>query len=75
MNPGDKLFLYTDGVTEAFNNDLIAYGEDNLMIFLDHRITLPIETIIQESLEDVNAFANGAPKSDDITLMAIAFNG
>ena len=75
MKPGDKLFLYTDGVTEAFNNELIAYGEDKLKIFLDHRLALPIETIIKESLEDVNAFVNGASRSDDITLLAIAFNG
>ena len=75
MKPGDKLFLYTDGVTEAFNEELIAYGEENLTIFLEHRLALPIESIIKESLEDVNAFANGAPRSDDITLLAVAFNG
>ena len=75
MKPGEKLFLYTDGVTEAFNKEMTAYGEDKLKVFLDQHLALPIKTIIKESLEDVNAFANGAPRSDDITLLGIAFNG
>jgi sigma-B regulation protein RsbU (phosphoserine phosphatase) len=75
MKPGDKLFLYTDGVTEAFNMEEIAYGEEKLENFLDQRLNSPIETIIRESLEDVNAFADGAPQSDDITLLAIVYNG
>jgi phosphoserine phosphatase RsbU/P len=75
LKPGEKLFLYTDGVTEAFNKEMTAYGDNRLKIFLNQRLVLPIKTIIKESLEDVNVFANGAPRSDDITLLAIAFNG
>ena len=36
---------------------------------------LTVENLIRESLDDVNAFITGAPHSDDITLLAIAFNG
>jgi len=75
LKPGEKLFLYTDGVTEAFNKEMTAYGENKLKIFLNQRLAQPIKTIIKESLEDVNVFADGAPRSDDITLMAVAFNG
>ena len=75
MKPGEKLFLYTDGVTEAFNNDQILYGEDKLKLFLDQHRDFPIESIIKESLEDIDFFADGAPRSDDITVLAIRFNG
>lgn len=75
MHPGEKLFLYTDGVTEAFNGEMTAYGPERLETFLNERFSLPIESIIKESLDDVSTFVNGAPRSDDITLLAIAFNG
>ena len=75
MKPGEKLFLYTDGVTEAFNNEMVAYGEDRLIIFLEQHLALPIESLIKESMEDVNTFTNGEARSDDITLLAVAFNG
>jgi phosphoserine phosphatase RsbU/P len=75
MKPGDKLFLYTDGVTEAFNTELIAYSEERIENFLGQRYQMPIETIVKELLADVNAFVVGAPQSDDITMLAIAYNG
>jgi phosphoserine phosphatase RsbU/P len=75
MTPGEKLFLYTDGITEAFNMEQIAYGEDKLKNLLNQRLHLPIETIIKDSFTDVNVFVDAAPQSDDITMLAIAYNG
>lgn len=75
MKPGEKLFLYTDGVTEAFNSKEEAYGEQKLENFLQERIDLPIETIIKDSQKDVKSFVKGAPQSDDITLLSVVYNG
>jgi phosphoserine phosphatase RsbU/P len=75
MKPGEKIFLYTDGVTEAFNKKLTAYGEERLESFLNQRFPLPIENLVKESLEDVNGFIDGAQRSDDITLLAVAYYG
>jgi len=75
MKPGEKLFLYTDGVTEAFNSKEESYGEQKLENFLQERIDLPIETIIKDSQKDVKSFVKGAPQSDDITLLSVAYNG
>jgi sigma-B regulation protein RsbU (phosphoserine phosphatase) len=75
MEPGEKLFLYTDGVTEAFNGEAVAYGEERLEEFLGLRLDNSIESIIKESLDDVNVFVDGAPQSDDITLLSIVYNG
>jgi sigma-B regulation protein RsbU (phosphoserine phosphatase) len=75
MEPGEKLFLFTDGVTEAFNGEAVAYGEERLEEFLDLRLDNSIESIIIESLDDVNVFVDGAPQSDDITLLSVVYNG
>jgi len=75
MKPGEKIFLYTDGVTEAFNSERIAYSMDKLEKFLNQHLNNSVETIIKESFTDVNTFVANVPQSDDITLLAIAFNG
>ena len=49
MHPGEKLFLYTDGVTEAFNEEMTAYGTERLETFLNVRSSQPIESIVKES--------------------------
>ncbi len=71
----DQLLLYTDGVVEAFNLDLTAYGEDNFINFLNDHLSLPVETVIKKIFADVNDFVAGAPQSDDITLLGITFKG
>jgi phosphoserine phosphatase RsbU/P len=75
LKNGDRLLLYTDGVVEAFNQEETAYGEEKFEDFLNDNRTLPIEIILKKSLTDVNEFAAGAPQSDDITLLGIAFKG
>jgi sigma-B regulation protein RsbU (phosphoserine phosphatase) len=73
--PGDRLFLFTDGVTEAFNSLDKVYGDERLESYLSSRLTLPLEDLLKESLQEVNAFSIGMAQSDDITYLAISFNG
>jgi len=75
LNPGDLLFLYTDGVTEAFNTAEQMYGEDRLENFLLAHHGQPIQEVVKGSVCDVMAFSAGVPQSDDITLLAIQYNG
>jgi phosphoserine phosphatase RsbU/P len=75
MNPGEKLFLYTDGVTEAFNNQDEAYGEKRLENLLMQNLAKPVDTIINETMESVKVYVDEAPQSDDITLLSITFYG
>ena len=73
LNYGDSLFLYTDGITEAFNNDNVAYGEDRLLEVLNN-VMDPTE-IIDKIYSDVFMFVDGAEQSDDITMLALSFKG
>ena len=74
LPPGDALFLYTDGVTEAFNETDQLYGEERL----DRRLATlpagaPAADIIRSVAEDVAAFSGTREQSDDITMLALRF--
>jgi sigma-B regulation protein RsbU (phosphoserine phosphatase) len=75
IRPGEKLFLYTDGITEAFNLEEVAFGAERLENFLLRHLDSPIEKIVRASFEEAGAYVDGAPQSDDITLLAIAYKG
>lgn len=78
LRAGDQLFLYTDGVTEAFDPDGQEYGDARLaqalhaaMAATDHA---PAH-IAAQVLADVHAFERGAPQADDITCVALRYLG
>jgi sigma-B regulation protein RsbU (phosphoserine phosphatase) len=75
LKKGDQLLLYTDGVVEAFDLGETAYGEEKFENFLHQSLNLPVETIIKKLFADVADFVNGAPQSDDITLLGITYKG
>ena len=75
LNPGDLLFLFTDGVTEAFNIHEELYGETRLEGFLQAHLAHPLEEVVKESNQEVFDFSTGVPQSDDITLLAIRYHG
>lgn len=74
---GDRLYLYTDGVTEALNPDGDLYGEKNLLSLLtgEKIAQMPLEELLRAVRTSVKQFANGALQSDDITMMAVEFIG
>jgi phosphoserine phosphatase RsbU/P len=75
LNRGDRLLLYTDGLSEARSLGNTEYGETRLHSFLNNCDSLPAGTVIGRLLEDVRGFASGSPLSDDLTLMAIEMVG
>ena len=76
MEPGDIIYLYTDGVTEAQNAAGELFGEDRLLASLN---ALPeevdMQTVCAHVKEDVDAFVSGAPQFDDITMVAMHYIG
>ncbi len=70
FSPGDTLLLYTDGVTEARNDDDEEFGEERLLTAVKGRIKLPVSCLLQGCLDDVRAFSPGN-LCDDLTLVAV----
>lgn len=71
LQPGDALFVYTDGVPEATNSDLDDFTDERLVTVLERASSLPADKLIDNVHSALFAFAAGAPQSDDITMVAV----
>ena len=72
LAPGDLLFLYTDGITEAEDPEATQFGMERLEKVLSEVAGRPAREIVENVMTRVAGFANGAPQSDDITCAALA---
>ena len=76
LSPGDMLFLYTDGVTEAMDKEKKFYSEERLQKVLDSMSgEASVKEILTEVSGDIAVFADGAEQSDDITMLGVMFCG
>ena len=75
LNPGDILYLYTDGVTEATDAGETLYGETRLLNLLNSQTVLSAQSICGAVKTDVDAFAGEAEQFDDITMLCLIYNG
>lgn len=75
LQPGDTLFLYTDGVTEAKNRQDEQYGEQRLLDALQKSPHKNLAKMIHHIRAEVTQHSNGAPQSDDITMVALTYRG
>ena len=71
--PGDRLVLYTDGVTEAFNPANEAFGEERLIAEVKAHGDGAAAALIERICRSVTLFAGSAPQSDDITLTVLTW--
>ena len=74
LEKGDKLVVFTDGVTEAMNPVGDMYEEPRLEQFLSHSESTSCEQLTNELFDDVLKFADGADQSDDITVLVLGRN-
>ena len=73
LEPGDKIFQYTDGVTEATNASNELYGMDRLRTILNQVKDGTPSEILPKVKKDIDAFVGGAPQFDDITMLCLEF--
>ena len=73
LSPGDIIFVYTDGVPEASNNDREFYGMERLMSALNKEPDLAPQDMIERVKEEVNRFVNDAKQFDDLTMLCMAY--
>ena len=71
LNPGDKFFQYTDGVTEATNADNKLYGMERLERILNISATYPPNELLPNVKRDIDQFVGEAPQFDDITMLCV----
>ncbi len=69
LNPGDRLFLYTDGVPEATNTDNKLYGEDRLLSFMNQNASMEATELLPALKANIDEFVGEAPQFDDITML------
>jgi len=71
LAPGEALYLYTDGITEAMAPDDGMFGKERLEERLRGLTGAPLDRVISETVQAVREFAATCPQSDDITGLAL----
>jgi serine phosphatase RsbU (regulator of sigma subunit) len=71
VGAGDVFVLFTDGVTEAMNEDSDLFGEGRLSGLVEEHGHLPSEELRERILREVEAFVGGADQHDDLTMILL----
>jgi sigma-B regulation protein RsbU (phosphoserine phosphatase) len=74
LQPGDALVMFTDGVSEAMSKEQEEYGEERLEGVLRRTLGAPADAILDAIHKDVLVHTQGAPQSDDITMMILTLS-
>ena len=75
LNPGDSIYLYTDGVAEATNSDDELYGTDRMLDALNNIKDAKSHAILAAMKKSVDEFTGDAPQFDDITMINLQYFG
>lgn len=75
LAPGDYLFMYTDGITEAMDPEKNLYSEDRLVIYLEGLDKDGIEDVVGGIITEVEKFGETTEQADDQTVLAVQYNG
>jgi phosphoserine phosphatase RsbU/P len=71
VHAGDRLLIYSDGVTESMNGEGDAFGEDRLLSYLKARTMQPLDELLEGLLTEIRAWRGAAEFGDDVSLLAI----
>ena len=75
LHPGDRIFVYTDGVPEATNSADELYGDDRMLDALNFGLDVPPKVLLADVKSSIDEFVAGAEQFDDITMLCFDFNG
>lgn len=73
MEPGTKLFVYTDGLSEATNGSTVQFGTDRTIDALRGREDGSPEELVRAVLDAVETFVADAPQFDDLTMLCVEY--
>jgi len=72
LEPGDRIIFSTDGIVEAMNGKKEILGFERLLEMIKEAKSGDANSLMKQILERVDKFAEGAPESDDLTLIVIS---
>ena len=75
LEPGDKLFVYTDGVPEATNGEKAMFGTDRMLEALNKNAAGSPAELLRTVRAEVDAFVDGAEQFDDLTMLCLEYKG
>lgn len=75
LEPGDILYVYTDGVPESINTSEVQYGTDRMLNTLNVSRGASMAELLADVKEDMDVFVGDAEQFDDITMMGFRYNG
>lgn len=75
LKPGEAIFMYTDGVTEAVNESEEMFSGDRLVECMRRMSGHPVKEVCECLMESIDEFAEGTPQADDITMMVLRYRG
>lgn len=75
LRPGDVLFMYTDGVTEAVDAKDELFSEERLIKHICELKDSEVQDMIFNVMERIDQYAQGVPQADDITMLAMKYKG
>ncbi len=75
LTPGDRIYLYSDGIPEAASPANKPFGDQNLLAALDRTREMPIEASVEGLVGDVTQWCGEAGQKDDVSVLALEFLG
>jgi sigma-B regulation protein RsbU (phosphoserine phosphatase) len=75
LEPGDRLVFFTDGISEAMDDQEECFGELRLGQLIEEHAHLSVEELRERILREIDAFVGGAPQHDDMTLILLEVDG
>lgn len=72
LEQGDRILLFTDGITEAHDVNNELYGTQRLMTVMENTKDMSGEQVLERIIEDVNKYARGVPQFDDMTMIVLS---
>ena len=73
LEPGDRLYVYTDGVTEATDSGKQLFGEDRMLDALNHKADSTLQELLHGVKDEIDSFVGEAVQFDDITMLAMDY--
>ena len=74
LKPGDRIVMFTDGITEAFNDQDEEFGEERVMQLIQTHPESSSQEMLDTIVSEVQSFSEGTPQADDITILVMKVN-